>query len=163
MNYGDKVATLIISKMSQGFTRTEVQTEQGITVSTDSTLEFTDVREHSTGSSGEQILSAPVADVPADLSARGGMRWAAQMTHEVRAFIDLVHAGGLEDSTISWSQSRAVMKVLDDALHCAGIRFPAYDLAEQDAGAADAGAAARKRNYEHVVAGYANELPKRVQ
>lgn len=140
LNYGDKVATLIISKMSQGYTRTEVQTEQG-TVSVDSTLEFTDVREHST-SSGDRLLSAPVDG--ADLGTRGSNRWAAQMTYEVRAFVDLVRAGGLEDSVISWSQSRAVMKVLDDARHSAGIHFPAD---EQSFSAEDA-AAPRKRSHD---------------
>lgn len=125
LNYGDKVATLLISKMSQGFNRSEVQTEQG-TFSVDSVLEFTDVRAHGTHS--DEILSE-TTEIASDLSARGASRWAEQMRHEVQAFFDFVGKGDLEDSVLSWSQSRAAMKVLDDARQCAGISFPADDQA----------------------------------
>lgn len=127
LGYGDKVATLLISKMSQGFSRSEVQTEQG-TFSVDSVLEFSDVRLHSTASGFDRVISGSVD--ASDLSARGATRWAGQMKHEVKAFFELVGNGALEDSVISWSQSRTAMKVLDEARRCAGISFPADEMAK---------------------------------
>jgi predicted dehydrogenase len=122
LEYEDMIATMLISKMSQGFTRTEVQTEEG-TVSIDSTLEFTDVKAHST-KEGDKLLST-LDTAPSDKGVRGACRWSSQMTHELRAFVELFRSGQCEDSVLSWQQSRDVMKVLDDARRSADIKFPA--------------------------------------
>lgn len=123
LDYGDKVATIHVSKMSQGYNRTEVQTENGA-VSVDSPLEFTDVIEHSP-SGGQRLLSKPEEGQASDLGARGGTRWAGSMRHEVVAFIEFIQNGSLQDPVISWAQSRAVMKVLDEGRRQAAIHYPA--------------------------------------
>eukprot|EP00928_Gymnodinium_smaydae_P006455 TRINITY_DN1228_c0_g1_i1.p1 TRINITY_DN1228_c0_g1~~TRINITY_DN1228_c0_g1_i1.p1 ORF type:complete len:477 (+),score=85.03 TRINITY_DN1228_c0_g1_i1:165-1433(+) len=124
LTYKDTTATLLLSKASQGYTRSEVQGERG-TVSVDSLLEFTDVWLHAPGAKQPQVVSAPPDGGPADLMTRGSTRWAGQMKHEVRSFINLIAKGVQEDSVVSWAQSRAAMAVLDAARQSAGIRFPA--------------------------------------
>ena len=130
LTYKHGLATLVISKQSQSWSKSELQTEDG-TITIDHLGLFSSVKLQKKGDAAATDLSDPE-------QLCGNL----QMAHELQRFVALVRSGRQEDKLLSWALARQVMAVLDACRRDAGIVFPADLHSAQESAERPAAAAA---------------------
>ena len=109
LTYEGMICTLVISKMSHGWSHSEIQTDKA-TIRIDNLGEFAEVHQRSKGGQAENI---------------GVEQHPNNMTYEIEAFCALVNQGKQQDDILTWELALSVARVLDAARRDAGVIFPA--------------------------------------
>lgn len=114
LRYKTGVATLVISKCSHSFNKSELQTENG-TILIDHLGEWSQIGMQKKGDKEATPLTVP----PPEPAPPNNLWW------ELDAFVKLVQQGKQEDEVLSWELMTNVTAVLDAARADAGIIYPA--------------------------------------